>query len=156
MYAEARAVVANIGFLCFVRAEGAGGWPGHSAAREKCFPCEHGGMHELSIALSMLEQIEEEAARHSGAVLAVQVKIGVLSGVDCDALSFAWEIAREGTDVAGARLEIERVPLLVRCPGCGVTHAPEMQAIFCPRCITPEQDILSGRELELTSLEIES
>jgi len=113
-------------------------------------------MHELSIALSMLEQIEEEAAKHGGTVRAVQVKIGVLSGVDCDALSFAWEIAREGTAVAGAQLEIERVPLLVRCPGCGSTHTPEIQAIYCPQCITPEQDILSGRELELTSLEIDS
>jgi hydrogenase nickel incorporation protein HypA/HybF len=105
----------------------------------------------------MLEQIEEQAARHNGAaVLAVQVKIGVLSGVDCEALRFAWEVARQGTEVAGAQLEIERVPLLVRCPGCGMTHTPEVQAIFCPRCITPEQDILSGRELELTSLEIAS
>jgi hydrogenase nickel incorporation protein HypA/HybF len=112
-------------------------------------------MHELSIALSMLEQIEEEAGRHDGsAVLAVQVKVGILSGVDCDALSFAWEIAREGSKAARAQLEIERVPLLVRCPECGMTHSPEIQAIFCPLCITPEQDILSGRELELTSLEI--
>jgi hydrogenase nickel incorporation protein HypA/HybF len=113
-------------------------------------------MHELSIALSMIERIEEEAARHSGTVRAAQVKIGVLSGVDCDALSFAWEIAREGTDLAGVRLEIERVPLLARCPKCGATHTPEIQAIICPQCITPEQDILAGRELELTSLEIDS
>jgi hydrogenase nickel incorporation protein HypA/HybF len=114
-------------------------------------------MHELSIALSMLEQIEEEVGRHNGAaVLAVRVKVGVLSGVDCDALGFAWEIAREGTKAAGAQLEIERVPLLVHCPMCGTTHSAEVQAIFCPRCITPEQDILCGRELELTSLEIDS
>ncbi len=112
-------------------------------------------MHELSIALSMIEQIEEQAARHSGTVRAVQVKIGALSGVDCDALSFAWEIAREGTGFAGAKLEIERVPLLVRCSQCGATHSPDAYAILCPTCVTPDQDILAGRELELTSLEID-
>jgi hydrogenase nickel incorporation protein HypA/HybF len=112
-------------------------------------------MHELSIALSMIEQIEEQAARHSGTVRSVQVKIGALSGVDCDALSFAWEIAREGTDFAGAKLEIERVPLLVRCSQCGATHSPDAFEILCPTCVTPDQDILAGRELELTSLEID-
>lgn len=112
-------------------------------------------MHELSIVLSMIEQIEQEAARHSGTVNAVQVKVGVLSGVNCEALRFAWEIAREGTDFAKARLEIEPVPLLVRCSACGRTHAPEIQAILCPQCITPEQEILAGRELELTSMEID-
>lgn len=113
-------------------------------------------MHELSIALSMIEQIEEESARHPGTVRTVQVKVGVLSGVDCEALRFAWEIAREGTKFATAQLEIERVLLLARCPSCGRTHAPAMDSIVCPQCITPEQDILAGRELELVSLEIDS
>lgn len=112
-------------------------------------------MHELSIALSMIEQIESVAAKHSGRVRSAQVKIGVLSGVDCEALRFAWEIARAGTPLAGAALEIESVPLLVRCPVCGETHAAEIQSIACPRCITPEQQILAGRELQLASLEME-
>lgn len=111
-------------------------------------------MHELSIALSMIDRIQEEAVRHSGSVRAVQVKIGVLSGVDTEALRFAWEIAREGTGLEQAELEIESVPLRVRCPGCGEVHTPEIQSILCPRCVTPEQDILEGRELELTALEI--
>lgn len=112
-------------------------------------------MHELSIALSMIEQIEDVAAKHSGSVRAAQVKIGVLSGVDCEALRFAWEIARAGTPLAETALKIESVPLLVRCPVCGETHAAEIQSIVCPRCVTPEQQILAGRELQLTSLEME-
>ena len=112
-------------------------------------------MHELSIALSMIEQIEEEAARHPGSVRSVQVRFGALSGVDCEALRFAWEIAREGTAVATAELEIERVPLLVRCPACGTTHAPRLHSMICPQCVTPAQEILSGKELELRSLEVE-
>ncbi len=113
-------------------------------------------MHELSIALSMIEQIEEQSAKHPGTVRSVQVKVGVLSGVDAEALRFAWELAREGTDLAATLLEIESVPLLVRCPACGNTHTPDIQSILCPRCITPEQDILAGRELMLVSLEIDS
>lgn len=112
-------------------------------------------MHELSIALSLMEQMEQEAAKHGGAVRSVQVRIGDLSGVDCEALRFAWEIARAGTPFAKTELEIEEVPLLVRCPQCGETHEAEMFAIACPRCVTPEQEILTGRELELRSMEME-
>lgn len=113
-------------------------------------------MHELSIALSMMEQIEQESAKHRGTVRAVQVRIGALAGVDCDALRFAWEIARAGTPFAETELEIDQVPLMVRCPQCGETREAEMFAIACPRCVTPEQEILMGQELELTSMEMET
>lgn len=112
-------------------------------------------MHELSIALSILEQMEPVAARHGGRVRSAQVKIGVLAGVDCEALRFAWEIARAGTPFAEAALEIQSVPLLVRCPRCGETHAAEIQSLACPRCVTPEQEIVAGREMQLASLEMD-
>ena len=112
-------------------------------------------MHELSIALSMIEQIERVAAEHGGPVRSAQVRVGVLSGVDCEALRFAWEIARAGTALASTALEIESVPLRVRCPACGNTHSAEVHTILCPHCITPEQEIVEGRELQLASLEID-
>lgn len=112
-------------------------------------------MHELSIALSMIEQIEEETEKHGGGTVeAVYLRIGVLSGVDTQALRFAYELACEGTDLAASRLEIESVPLLVYCPQCCTTHTPDPQSILCPRCLTPEQEILQGRELEVRALEI--
>lgn len=111
-------------------------------------------MHELSIALSMIEQIEEEAANHGGGTVeTVFVRIGVLSGVDTQALRFAYELAREGTELAGSRLVIEPVPLLVYCPQCAAAHAPDPQNITCPRCVTPPQEILQGRELEVRAFE---
>ncbi|MGB7191749.1 MAG: hydrogenase maturation nickel metallochaperone HypA [Acidobacteriaceae bacterium] len=112
-------------------------------------------MHELSIALAMIEQIEEEAAKRGGGrVEAVYVRIGVLSGVDTQALRFAYELAREATPLADSRLEIETVPLLAYCPGCASTHAPAPQHIACPRCLTPQQEILQGKELEVRAFEM--
>ncbi|HEY4358530.1 MAG TPA: hydrogenase maturation nickel metallochaperone HypA [Acidobacteriaceae bacterium] len=111
-------------------------------------------MHELSIALSMIEEIEEQAEKHGGVVEAVYVRIGVLSGIDAQALRFAYELACEGTPLAGSRLEIESVGLLVFCSGCARTHTPDPQHILCPRCLTPEQEILEGRELEVRALEL--
>lgn len=111
-------------------------------------------MHELSIALSMIERIEEVAERHGGRVESIYVRVGILSGVDVQALRFAYEMASEGTTLAGCRLEIEPVPLVVYCPQCATTHKPDPQHILCPRCVTQEQQILEGRELEVRALEI--
>ena len=65
-------------------------------------------MHELSIALSMIDMASEEAVRHGGGrVLALHLKLGHLSGVVKEALTFSYEIACQGTALEGSRLIIE-------------------------------------------------
>ena len=65
-------------------------------------------MHELSIALSIIELAEEEAQRHGDVrVNAVHLKLGRLAGVAKEALEISYGLACEGTALAGSRLEIE-------------------------------------------------
>lgn len=113
-------------------------------------------MHELSIAMSLVERASEEAERRGGCrVEAVYLRLGPLSGVVEDALRFSWDLATADTPVAGARLEIERVPLVVRCPGCHEERElPSVQLFRCPACGGPVDEVVSGRELELRALEI--
>ena len=67
-------------------------------------------MHELSIALSIIEGVEEELARHTHSrVTAVHLRLGPLSGVVKDALLFSWDVACEGTPLEGAALQIEEL-----------------------------------------------
>lgn len=113
-------------------------------------------MHELSIALSILDLAAEEAERRGGRVVAVHLKLGPLSGVVKDALSSAYELAREGTSLAGAELLVEEVPVVAWCPGCAAERAPRFPLLCCPTCGTPTPDVVSGRELEVVALEIES
>ena len=68
-------------------------------------------MHELSIAMSIVEIACEEAGRQGGCpVEEVRLKIGKDSGVVSDALLFSWELACEGTSAQGARLLVEEQP----------------------------------------------
>ena len=68
-------------------------------------------MHELSIALNIVDIACEEAERQGDSrVDAVYVNVGVLSGVVKDALLFSWDLACEGSRIAGARLEIRDMP----------------------------------------------
>jgi hydrogenase nickel incorporation protein HypA/HybF len=115
-------------------------------------------MHELSIAVSMIERILEEARNRGGLqVEAVHLKLGVFSGVDKDALAFSYEIACEDTPLAGSQLIIESVPLRIFCDICETECAPQsMQQMCCPHCNSPSQKIICGRELEVAALEIAS
>jgi len=68
-------------------------------------------MHELSIAMSIVEIACEEAGRQGGGpVDEVHLKMGKDSGVVSDALLFSWELACEGTRAEGARLLIDQQP----------------------------------------------
>jgi len=114
-------------------------------------------MHELSIAMSILEMAEEESDRRGGVrVSAVNLKLGALSGVVKDALLFSWDVASAGTGMEGSRLLIEEVPVEVYCPTCLANRTLEsVQWFVCPQCKSPVSEVLHGRELEVFALELE-
>jgi hydrogenase nickel incorporation protein HypA/HybF len=116
-------------------------------------------MHELSIAMSMLDVVEEEMQRHPGARLeAIHVRIGELSGVVRDSLLGAYELAREQTPFPKVRLIFEDVPIAVYCATCGGERGVRsLQHFCCVECDTPipASEIRRGRELELAALELE-
>jgi hydrogenase nickel incorporation protein HypA/HybF len=115
-------------------------------------------MHELSVAMNIVELAQEEAERHGAVrVSAIHLRLGPLSGVVKEALLSAYDLACENTAVQGTRLIIEDVPIEVYCPQCQARRTlSSMQWFCCPECHTPTPDVVQGRELEVTALEIES
>jgi hydrogenase nickel incorporation protein HypA/HybF len=114
-------------------------------------------MHELSIALSLLDLAAEQAECQHARVVAIHLKLGPLAGVVPEALRSAYELARTGSDLADAELLIEEVPVVAYCPACAAERTlPSIQEFACPVCGTPPARLISGRELELVGLEVES
>jgi hydrogenase nickel incorporation protein HypA/HybF len=114
-------------------------------------------MHELSIALSVLDLAAEEAERLGGRVAAIHLRLGALSGVVPEVLASAYDLARETTPLAEAELVVETVPVMVFCPACAVEVAPPtVWELRCPLCGVPTPEIRRGRELEVVALEIVS
>jgi len=113
-------------------------------------------VHELSIALSILDVAGEEVERRGGPqVEAIHLKLGPLSGVVKEALISAYELAREATPFAGARLVIEEVPIVIFCPKCNDERpVRSTQDVSCAVCDTPGSKLIHGRELELAALEL--
>ena len=114
-------------------------------------------MHELSIALSILEVAEEQAERLGAtAVFGIHLKLGPLSGVVKESLLSAYGLAREGSRLEKAELLIEETPLLVQCPTCQTSRPViSLQELRCVECGTATADVVSGRELEIVALEIQ-
>lgn len=113
-------------------------------------------MHELSIAVNLVEIASEQAARHGAqAVERIFLKVGKLSGVVRDALAFSFDVAASGTLLEGAVLDIEEAPVVVYCPRCRAEKPlPDLVAFACPVCHAPTPEVRGGRELEITALEI--
>jgi hydrogenase nickel incorporation protein HypA/HybF len=89
-------------------------------------------------------------------VLAVRLRVGACSGVVPRALEFSWDIAVDGTPLAGARLEVDTVPLTVVCRDCGArTELPDPVGVRCLQCAGRSVDVVGGRELEVASVEVD-
>jgi hydrogenase nickel incorporation protein HypA/HybF len=113
-------------------------------------------MHELSIAMSIVDMAQEEAARRHVQVSAVHLRLGPLSGVVKEALLSSYEMACFDTPLKNSRLIIEEVPIVVYCAKCKKERTlPSMQWFCCPECETPTPDVLHGKELEVVALEVE-
>jgi hydrogenase nickel incorporation protein HypA/HybF len=114
-------------------------------------------MHELSIVYSVVSSVTEAlAGRKVAKVNSVLLRVGALSGIMEDPLQFGWSIATEETPLAGSALLIESVPVTVRCRPCGRDVVLDgMQSFRCPICGELCPEVVTGRELEIVSLEIE-
>ena len=113
-------------------------------------------MHELSIAMSILDVAEEQLEnRPEATVQAIYVRLGPLSGVVKESLQSAYELAREQTRFAQTRLVLEDCPIVVFCETCKAERpVHSWQRMCCAQCDTPASKVVRGRELELAALEL--
>jgi hydrogenase nickel incorporation protein HypA/HybF len=115
-------------------------------------------MHELAIAQSIVEAVEAKAIEcEATRVKSVRLKIGEASGIVADSLTFCFEmlVSLEPV-VAGAQLLIDTVPHRARCRHCDREFAITNYIAQCPTCQEWSTDIVSGAELQILEMEIET
>lgn len=111
-------------------------------------------MHELSIAQSLLDIVQQEAARHGvSQVVRVGVRVGVYSAVVPSSLTFCWDMIKEGTVAASSELVINQVPLTGLCQDCGHQFTMAGPADDCPQCSSSKVEMVAGRELNVDYIE---
>ncbi|WP_166831759.1 hydrogenase maturation nickel metallochaperone HypA/HybF [Thalassoroseus pseudoceratinae] len=114
-------------------------------------------MHELSIALQLIDQVQELAHQRNVHVVAVQIQVGELSGVVCEALQSAWELARKATSMSEVKLDIEAVEAVGYCGNCQrETEIASIQLHQCLQCGNWIERIIRGHELDIIALQVET
>jgi hydrogenase nickel incorporation protein HypA/HybF len=113
-------------------------------------------MHEMGIANSVLDAVRTEARRFPEShVYKVGIRVGELSGVAPDSLSFCFEALVNGTDLEPLTLEIQYCPRQFQCRKCGCSFPAEIEGLPCPKCGGVDSLSVGGDELDIVYLEVE-
>lgn len=115
-------------------------------------------MHELAIAQSIAEVVERRAtALGATRITSVRLRIGEASGVVPDALTFCFELlGAEHPLLTATRFDVERPPHRARCAACEAEFAVQDYIARCPDCGAWSDQIVSGVELQVVEMEIET
>jgi len=113
-------------------------------------------MHEVGLMAETL-RLAEDKAKEAGAtrIHEIRMRIGRLAGVVPEALSYAFEVLRDGTLAAEGALKIESVEATCWCATCQLEFATPDLIYECPTCGQASGELRRGREMELISMEIE-
>ena len=113
-------------------------------------------MHELSLADSMIREIEEIIKKENAEkVFSITVEMGKFSGVEREPFEFAFPLVAEGTPVEGSKLIIEEVQGIVKCSDCQADTVLDVLFIKCGKCNSQNVRFIKGKDFLIKSLEIE-
>jgi hydrogenase nickel incorporation protein HypA/HybF len=113
-------------------------------------------MHEIGIANAIIEAGQAEAARRKGSkLIRVGIRIGVLAGVDSDALRFVFTALTQGTEMDTVDFEIQNCPRRNRCFDCNREFESDIYGDPCPSCGSEKIVLVGGDELDLSYVEVE-
>ena len=113
-------------------------------------------MHELSIAVAVIELIEASAiTKKFSRVKTIWLEIGKLSHIETEALEFCFDSVCRQTVAEGAALKIIEVAGLGHCSNCDLDVAIDQLYDPCPVCegfsVIPNE----GTEMRVKKLEVE-
>jgi hydrogenase nickel incorporation protein HypA/HybF len=113
-------------------------------------------MHEMSIALSIIEAVESRARDEGGGrVSEIELVVGKLAGIEPESLSFCFSAAAKGTLCESAQLQIQKPEGVGLCRDCNRKFPVSFYYAECPECRSFRIEIVSGEEFRIQTITIE-
>lgn len=113
-------------------------------------------MHEMGVAEQLvkiaMDAIPDDIENPRVEVL--NLRIGKLAAVVEHSLTFCMEIIAKDTPLDGVTLAIEQVPVTIRCHACQKEWETDSPLFRCPDCGDGKVTMLTGREIEISSMEL--
>jgi hydrogenase nickel incorporation protein HypA/HybF len=115
-------------------------------------------MHELPITESILKIVlKHTEGNRVQKVIAIHLQVGKLSDLEDDWIQRYFDYLSRGTVAEGAKLKIERTPVMMQCNSCSTSYETDiarMGDLVCPACGEKGGTILSGREYTVKEMEV--
>lgn len=114
-------------------------------------------MHELPVTESILRIVLDHAGRNGvQRVVRVHLRIGELSNLEAPWIQRYFDRLSADTIAEGALIDVESIPVKLRCSECGTEFGADVRApgsIPCPSCEATTVRIVSGEEYLVDSIE---
>jgi hydrogenase nickel incorporation protein HypA/HybF len=115
-------------------------------------------MHGLPVIKSILDVCLKHAiANDVLKIRSIKLKIGELSDLEAIWMQRYFDWVIKDTNAEGAKLKIEKTPVIWRCERCSDTFSVnirEIKELYCPRCENKECTLIPGREYIIEKMEV--
>jgi len=113
-------------------------------------------MHEMGIAIQIIDIAKSSIPKNLDGVPVerVNIAVGKMSAIVPSSLQFCFDIAIKDTPLEGAQLHIEELPVTLNCKSCNYKWTADQPVFVCEKCQHNEIEMLSGRELDIVSIEL--
>jgi len=113
-------------------------------------------MHEMSIVVSIIEIAESEAKKNNAQkITKLELDIGTVSGIELDALNFAFESIKNETMLKYAKIIINNIEAKSKCEECDYEFNTEYVYSLCPKCNSYKTNVIQGKEMKVKSILID-
>lgn len=110
-------------------------------------------MHELSIVMSIVDIAWQQAQQaHATTIDEIELDIGALSGIELEALEFAWKEGVRQTLLEHAVKRVNCIKGKAKCMDCEAEFDIRNYYDACPVCNGHFIHIIQGKELRVKSL----
>ena len=115
-------------------------------------------MHEMSLTHDVVDTVLTQATvAEAERVVAVHLKVGEIHDIVDDLFVKCFAFLARDTIAEGAKVEIERIPLTVKCQACETvfplsTRDPSTWS--CPTCDRRDYRVFTGTEFSVDNIEV--
>ena len=114
-------------------------------------------MHELSVAQNIIEIVKDNVPECDyGKVKSVYLEIGEISGIVVDSLQFCFDAIKLDTPFQNTAMLIKNIPFVLYCNFCKTETTNTLGTRSCAKCGGFDTSIISGTEMKITEVEINS
>ena len=114
-------------------------------------------MHELPVTESILNICVKHAeANNAKKIVAIELKVGGMSDLEDEWMQKYFDYLAKDSIAEGAKLKIERTPVVVQCNLCAHTFNVDIkkrEKLLCPEC-EGTCTLISGKEYHIKNMEV--